>query len=63
MCDQAMPYIPLPTNWPDSVRPTVRRARTLVAAVNRSLKAHGESVDELVPSPAAFDDQDTPAVG
>ncbi len=47
----------------NNVRPAVRMARTpLVNAVNRSLMAHDEAVDELVPAPAAFDDQVMPAI-
>ena len=47
----------------NNVRPAVRRARTpLVNAVNRSLMAHDEAVDELTPSPAAFDERDVQAV-
>ena len=47
----------------NNVRPVVRRARTpLVDAVNRSLMAHDEAVDELRPSPAVFDDPNIPAV-
>ena len=47
----------------NNVRPAVRRARNpLVNAVNRSLMAHDEAVDELAESPAAFDDQDVQAV-
>ena len=46
----------------NNVRPAVRRAHTLIAAVNRSLKAHGEAVDKLLPSPTIFEEQDVPAV-
>ncbi len=46
----------------NNVRPAIRRAHTLVAAVNRSLKVHGEAVDKLTPSPTVFEQQDRPAV-
>ena len=46
----------------NNVRPAVRRAHMLVAAVNRSLKAHGEAVDKLLPSPTVFEEQDISAV-
>jgi len=46
----------------NNVRPAIRRCHTLVAAVNRSLKAHGEAADKLLPSPTVFEEQHRPAV-
>lgn len=47
----------------NNVRPAIRRTRTpLVDAVNRSLMAHDEAVDDLTPSPAVLDDQNATAV-